>query len=314
MVALSLLARGKKIIFGLHDFTLITGGCAAPEDCRRYAIGCGKCPQVGRWPLVAPVDVTRMHYKLHHYLATHPNCLGITPSQFLGDAAHQGAWSGGRLSVIANGVDTTAFTPHVRSVGRATLGLGPETFLLLFVSSQVHNPWKGLSHIEKIWPDLAHRHPQLRLAIVGDRQGTPSRLSPNVLWLGSIRESTQLAQIYASADCMLVPSLADTFNLTALEALSCGTPTIVYPTGGMPEFVPLIPGGMVLARAEPSLLKDAIEAQLAAPCDSAHRSRAWNVARDHFDLERMIDQYLAQYAWLLSNGRHDTSRDAHGRD
>ena len=109
---------------------------------------------------------------------------------------------------------------------------GPESTLhLLFVGSP--EPRKGL---EPFLHRLAHRaaaHPEhsieLRVAgtAVGDLEAAPPELPSNfqVDWLGNVPYE-QMPGLYADADLLVFPTLADEWGLVANEAMSAGLPVL----------------------------------------------------------------------------------------
>ncbi|MGP9813568.1 glycosyltransferase family 4 protein [Rhodopseudomonas sp. NSM] len=69
--------------------------------------------------------------------------------------------------------------------------------------------------------------------VVGDgpsRAALQSRY-PHVRFLGT-RTGQALADVYASADVFVFPSLTDTFGMVILEALACGLPVAAFPVMG----------------------------------------------------------------------------------
>ncbi len=53
----------------------------------------------------------------------------------------------------------------------------------------------------------------------------------NVTWMGVLPRA-ELAAVYRAADVFVFPSKSDTFGLTMLEAMACGTPVAAYPVEG----------------------------------------------------------------------------------
>jgi len=59
---------------------------------------------------------------------------------------------------------------------------------------------------------------------------------PNSLIIGWQSKET-LANMYSSADLLLLPSKFDTFSCVVLEALSCGLPVIAYNSKGPKDII-----------------------------------------------------------------------------
>jgi alpha-1,6-mannosyltransferase len=70
-----------------------------------------------------------------------------------------------------------------------------------------------------------------RLARRAARAGLP------VTFAGFLPGRAELAALLASADVAIAPGPAETFGLAALEALACGTPTVVSAESALPEVV-----------------------------------------------------------------------------
>lgn len=69
--------------------------------------------------------------------------------------------------------------------------------------------------------------------VVGDgpQRDALARAYPSAQFLGE-RHGAALADIYASADVFVFPSLTDTFGLVLLESLASGTPVAAHPVTG----------------------------------------------------------------------------------
>ncbi|WP_232629388.1 glycosyltransferase family 4 protein [Methylobacterium sp. Leaf118] len=84
-------------------------------------------------------------------------------------------------------------------------------------------------------------------------------LAPDAHFLGALTGEA-LAQVYASADAFVFPSLTDTFGIVLLEALASGLPVAAYPVTGPLDVI----GGTGAGALDPDLRAAALAA-LAVP-------------------------------------------------
>jgi N-acetyl-alpha-D-glucosaminyl L-malate synthase BshA len=171
----------------------------------------------------------------------------------------------GRIRVIPNFVDTRTFRRDRKPCHRATLAPKGEK-ILMHISN--FRPVKRIPDVVEVFARIDREVPS-RLVLVGDGPERPRGLeraeelgvSEKVLFLG---KHQSVDELLACADLFLLPSKNESFGLSALEALACGTPVIASNMGGIPEVVAhgetgfLFPLGAVeeMAEAGISLLKD----------------------------------------------------------
>ncbi|MFM7065866.1 MAG: glycosyltransferase family 4 protein [Gammaproteobacteria bacterium] len=74
--------------------------------------------------------------------------------------------------------------------------------------------------------------------VVGDGPAREAlqRRFPQVHWTGYLHGEA-LASVVAQADCLVFPSLTDTFGLVMLEAMACGVPVAAFPVTGPVDVV-----------------------------------------------------------------------------
>jgi L-malate glycosyltransferase len=116
----------------------------------------------------------------------------------------------------------------------------------------------------------------------------------DVHFLGKI---DAVAPLLAGADLFLLPSQSESFGLSALEALACGTPVVASDAGGLVEVVRhgetgyLCPIGDVdgMARVSLALLRDRERWHAMSAAAAAD-------ARTRFAQDQIVEQYEALYA------------------
>lgn len=118
-------------------------------------------------------------------------------------------------------------TEAEKRVARQQLGLPPEGRCLLLVGNDYRK--KGLGTLLRVLRDLPA---DVVLAVVGnpgqipvfERQAQAEGVAGRVFFLGSLQD---VAPAYRAADCLVHPTLEDTFAMVVLEAMAHGLPVVV---------------------------------------------------------------------------------------
>jgi D-inositol-3-phosphate glycosyltransferase len=153
----------------------------------------------------------------------------------------------GRIRVVPPGVDHELFFPRPRDQASARLHLAGARLLLFVGRLQAH---KGPDIAVRTLAEVVARAPEAAedvvLAVVGGPSGSGqaaevARLMNLASALGvgervmffPPQPQARLADFYAAAEVLLVPSRSESFGLVALEAEACGTPVVAAAVGGL---------------------------------------------------------------------------------
>ncbi len=133
------------------------------------------------------------------------------------------------VSVVTPGISMPAepVTPALKRAARGLLGLPVEARCLLFVGNDYRK--KGLPTLLEA---LAQLPADVVLAVVGNAAHIPAfreqaqalEIGGRVFFLGSLKE---VGPAYEAADCLVHPTLEDTFAMVVLEAMAHGLPVVV---------------------------------------------------------------------------------------
>ncbi len=216
---------GKKIYWTLHDCWSMTGHCSYFDyvGCDRWKTGCHDCPQKKEYPASILFDNSKANYEQKRRLFTGiPNLTIITVSHWLENRVKQSFLGEYPVDVVYNTVDTAVFKP-TPSDFRAKHGLADKK-LILGVAS-VWERRKGLEDFVALSKMLDDSY---RIVLVGLSQEQAAGMPDNVLCLHRTNSLAELAEIYSAVDVHVCPSVEETFGMTVLEAIKCGTDVIVY--------------------------------------------------------------------------------------
>lgn len=185
-------------------------------------------------------------------------------------------------ATVHHGIDTSAFA----------LDAEPGEHLLYF--GRIH-PDKGTAEAIEVARRTGRR---LDIAgIVHDDDYFDSRVRPHVdgeqiRYRGPV-DATRRAAVLAGAHALLhLIGFDEPFGYSVVEAMACGTPTIAYARGSMPE---------ILDHGRTGLLVDGIDAAVAGVAEVGHLDRAAIRAEAvrRFDVATMVDRYVAVYRSIL---------------
>jgi len=205
--------------------------------------------------------------------------------------------------VVCNGVDTHRLRPADRAVARNRLGLSPTAPTAVCVGRLA--PLKGQDQLLAAWPAVLARVPNARLVLVGDgpmrgrwQTSHPVARHPSVRWWG---HGEAVADFYAAADVVVLPSRAEGMALVPLEAMACARSVVAFDVDGVRQSIgnagAIVPAGDVPALAA------AVADRLADPVRTAREGRSGRFrAENLFDRTRMADQIATLVDKLVSTG------------
>ena len=284
------------VVWTLHDCWAFTGHCAWPihGHCDRFQEQCCHCPlQSKGYPKSFLLDRSRSNFKLKkRYFRSLQDLHLVTVSRWLEQQVRLSFMQDMDIRTIYNGLDTEVFRPSGTPPTSVTDGHP----LVLGVCNAWYD-WKGLDDmaaLREILPD------DYEVMVVGVNEDQMHRLPEGITCIRRTDSVSQLAEIYSQADVFVNPSKVESFGMTTAEALSCGTPSIVYDTSACPEVVDNLTGRVVPLGDVNALAKDVMEI-CSLPGREAMRQACRERAIRLFNRQDRYKEYLQLYNEVLQN-------------
>jgi len=220
----------KPIVWTWHDMWGATGRCGFSMDCDEWKTGCSKCPHIEYYPKVW-VDNASSEFTLKSSLfKKRDNLLIVSPSDWLRDIAVESGFKKEQTFTVANPVDLSSYKAVNQGDAKKHFTL-PDVPLLLFVAHDCNDERKRYKDFEKI---------ALKSGIKGLVVGVPpENKHPDLIYLGKLNGSNELAMAYSAADAFVITSKSDNYPNTVIESMACGTPVFGYAIGGIPSQMPI---------------------------------------------------------------------------
>ena len=232
---------------------------------------------------------------------------GLTAvSQFLrAETVSAFGCTGCRIEVIPNFIDPAVYDRARYEPQFGDIAQGRK--VLMHISN--FRPVKRVKDVVRAYAQVAKSVPSV-LVMVGDgpdrmdaeAEARDLGVGDSVFFPGKLES---VAPLLASAHLFMLPTLAESFGLSALEALACGVPVIGARAGGLPEVVrdgetgvlcePMDVDGM--ARSAVALLENPARWQAMSDLAAAD-------ARERFGQEAVVAQYESFYERSLLKRSH----------
>ena len=208
-----------------------------------------------------------------------------------------------RIDVIPNFIDPKVYDRDRYDGAQMRAQFDGNRKVLMHISN--FRPVKRVPDIIATFAEV-NRKVESVLIMVGDgpdrhnaeHQARQLGVDKSVHFLGKIES---VAPLLAAADLFLLPSNAESFGLSALEALASGTPVIGTNVGGLPEVVRDGETGVLcgvgdvagMSNAAIELLRDARKWEAMSRAAAAD-------ARERFAMDDVVERYEAMYTQAIA--------------
>lgn len=242
---------GKPVVWTLHDCWAFTGHCShfSAVGCNQWEKKCKNCCQLKQYPACSMKgNVQNNFYRKKTAFSNMSNVRILVPSQWLEDIVKRSFLGSYPIEVLYNYVDTDLFRP---TEGKFRERYHLQNKKIVLGVANIWNERKGFYEMLELAQRLGESY---AVVMVGLNKKQLKELPEGVIGLEQTSNTRELADIYSAADVYVNLSIEETFGLTTVEAIACGTPAIVY-KGTACEEIARKTGGIVIDSDMDELVK-----------------------------------------------------------
>lgn len=287
---------GIPVVWTLHDCWAFTGHCVhyTCVSCFKWKSGCYDCPRKKTYPNSFLFDRSKQNFELKKRAYDNiPNITLVPVSYWLGQEVSQSILGKYKIHVIQNGIDVNVFRPRRDSVAgiKKKYGLCGKYIIL-----GVATGWSeevGVSTFFRLRKQLSE---DFAIVMVGCTPNILKQLPDGIIGISRTDNVDELAEIYSAADILFNASYQETFGLVTAEAISCGTPVIVYNSTACSEIVTSETGYIAEVKNEIQVLNYILEDKMLDSTQRKVRSeKCRQYAIAHFDKNIKYQEYIKLY-------------------
>ncbi len=211
-----------------------------------------------------------------------------------------------RITLAPCGVDLSLFRPLEQERARGILGLNGEKVFLYVGRLEA---LKGVELLLRL-PAHMDNGEKIRMLVVGGGLGEQEEVDrlrslakalnvDEVFDFVGMVDQGDLPVYYNAADVCVVPSYYESFGLTALESMACGTPVVASRVGGLPNVIQHGRTGYLQSRRCPETFANSLEMIISSPSLRQRMGQAARRRAEGMGWEQVADKISRVYDKLL---------------
>lgn len=253
-----MLKSKKKFFWTLHDNWSFTGGCHVRNNCNRFEISCGLCPEIES---VKKNDMTKKNIEIRKKLNLHKNLTYISPSEWMASNGRKSyALKDKNIKVIPNTINTEIFKEVNSKIAKDVFNIITNKKVVLFQYS--NNKGKGLDDLFKVFILLRDKNKKLfeEIQFVSfGKKDYEIEYDLDIIKIGKLYDEYSMVLLYNCADIYVSASYEESFGQTFLEAISCGISCCAYNNSGQVDIIKHKKNGYLAKYRDIEDMKNGIE-------------------------------------------------------
>lgn len=300
LLDLPALISRKPSIWTIHDPWLVTGHCVHPCDCKRWQDGCDPCCNLRDANFPLQHDNAHAMWKIKKAVYREMDIDLVVASKFMENYIRNSPLTAHfkRIHRIPFGIEIDRFSQSERNEVRDRWRIPYDNFVIGFRNEA--NEIKGTRYIEEMLDKLTSDIPITVLTLGTGKLPIEYTSKYQVLELGWTNDFPTLVDFYTACDVFLMPSLAESFGLMAIEAMASGCPIIVFEDTVLYDITFAPECGIGVPYKDSDKLKLAVERLIQSPPERQRRGEMGKrIVKEHYRYKDYVNRHIELYREVM---------------
>lgn len=295
-----LMTRAKPSVWSWHDPWAVTGHCVHPLKCQGWRTGCSPCPHIEEYfPIRTDCAGTIWELKRQAYEQMDVDI--VVASDFMLNFARNSPLGQyfPRVHKIPFGIQAETFGTKSSQEARIRFGIPSDHFVIAF-RREPDPSYKGATYIYQMLEQLDGNETVTLLSVGAGPLPQHIEKKFNTVVLGWVDDSQLMADFFSACDIFLMPSIAESFGLMAIEAMASYRPVICFEGTALPSVTFAPECGISVPQGDIDALRDAVRHLRGAPEEVRRRGRLGRKkVEDHYQFQDYVRRHLELYTEIL---------------
>lgn len=288
-------------VWTVHDPWTVTGHCVYPLNCMKWKSGCMNCPNLKDPFFPMQIDNASQMWNIKKQAYQKMNVDIVVTTQFMKDYISNSPLTAHFKHVhkILFGVNVHDFEGVSQKAAKDTLNIPQDHFVIAFRADP--SEIKGHTYLIKMLDSFKPDSPTTVLTVGNAKMPDYITEKYNTVELGWQNDTDTMRNFYAACNVFIMPSLAESFGMMAMEAMAAGRPVIVFENTVLPEITFAPECGIAVPYKSSDGIRAAVERLIQNPDECRRRGeKGKSLVEKHYRYEDYVNRHISLYHEILN--------------
>lgn len=300
LLDIPILMNEKRSVWTIHDPWIVTGNCVHPLGCTQWGDGCKDCRQLNDGYFRMRENNVQFMWEVKKDILGRINPVIVVASDFMKRYIQKSPITRHfhKIYKIPFGVEITKYQLGKRGMYRRKFGVPDHKFVLAFRCDDVEI--KGCRYLYDALRMIGGDEEIFLFCVGGGTIPEDIEKKYHLINFGWVDDDKQIAEILGASDLFIMPSLAESFGLMAVEAMAAGCTVICFENTVVAEVINAPHCGISVSYgAAGAIAKEIITLKKERENVKVRGHKGHELVKEKYRFDEYVHQHIALYEKMM---------------